>query len=268
MPVSRSPSRDAKPSPPAYSIWPWILIALGGVFAVIVVALPASIVGHFFPPSVHAEDFSGSVWHGSAGKITLNGRDAGALEWRLHPAALLRMTLAADLHWVKVGFVIDGATTINRRGYLVHDITGGGPIEDLQDFGVAAGWRGNADIKFSRLEGDFAKPAAAVGEITVLNLTSAQIAMSADLGSYALRLPAGAVSADGSVNAELSDSGGPVEIQAHIRFAPTQRTGMVSGTLRERADAPQALRTQLDSLSQLRGRDPQGWIPIDLEFTF
>jgi len=36
--------------------------------------------------------------------------------------------------------------------------------------------------------------------------------------------------------------------------------------LRERPDAPTALRNQLDNLSQLRGRDSQGRIPVDLEF--
>jgi hypothetical protein len=43
---------------------------------------------------------------------------------------------------------------------------------------------------------------------------------------------------------------------------------MLSGTLKERPDAPAALRSDLEGVVQLRGRDPQGRIPVDLEFTW
>jgi hypothetical protein len=285
MPVSRSPSRGAKSvpaaksvpgtkrapgakpaPPPARSYWPLVLIGLAAVLAVIVAALPASIITHVLPPSIHAEDFSGSLWHGSAGKISIDARDAGALEWRLHPAALLGMDVAADVHWVKVGFVLDAAVDFDRRGLTAHAVKGGGPIEDLRDFGVAPGWRGTAIIDFSELKTDLVKPLAAVGNLRVSNLTAEQIAQGADLGSYQLQLPQGAVGADGSVTAQLTDTGGPLDVKAVIRYAGPERTGLLSGTLRERADAPAALLEQLEGIVQLRGRDPQGRIPVDLEF--
>ncbi len=272
MPASRSPSRGAsslsRPLRPARSIWPWILIGLAAVLAVVVAALPASLIGHFLPPSVHAEDFSGSLWHGSAGAIRVNARDGGALEWRLHPAALLQLRLAADVRWVKVGFVINGEVSADREGFSARGVSGGGPIEDLRDFGVAAGWRGQAEVNFSLLKGDFARLSAVVGDLTVSNLASSQVANGADLGGYDLRFPEGAVSADGSINSDLTDTGGPVQIQAHIRFSPAERTGLLSGTLKERTGFPPALASQLDSLAQIRGRDRQGRIPVDLEFSF
>src|SRR5579859_3810978 len=131
MPASRSPSRNAKPAPRSRSYWPVVLIGLAAVLAVVISALPASIVTRFLPPEVHAEDFSGSIWHGSAGKIGVNARDAGALEWRLHPAALLARRVSADVHWVKVAFVADAAVDIDREGFSAHAVKGHGPIEDL-----------------------------------------------------------------------------------------------------------------------------------------
>src|SRR6202051_4515034 len=219
MPVSRSPSRDAKPAPRSRSHWPVVLIGLAAVLAVIIAALPASIITHFLPPSVHAEDCSGSLWHGSAGKISIDARDAGALEWRLHPAALLGMAAAADVHWVKVGFVVDAAVRIDRQGLTAHGVKGGGPIEDLRDFGVAPGWQGTAQIDFSELKSDLAKPVAAVGDLQVTNLTAEQIAQGADLGSYELRLPAGAVASDGSGTDQPTDTGGPLDLKAVIRYS-------------------------------------------------
>jgi hypothetical protein len=283
MPASRLPSRGAKspsrgaksPSggtkpagrnPPRRSYWPIVLIGLAAVLGVVIAALPASIVTHFLPPSVHAEDFSGSLWHGSAGRINVNARPAGAVEWRLHPASLLGLAVAADLHWVKVGFVIDAAVTLDRRGFTAQDVKGGGPIEDLQDLGVAPGWHGAAAIDFRSVKGDFTKPLAASGEIQVSNLASAQFADGADLGGYALRFPQDAVGADGNVSAQLSDTGGPVDLQAVIHYSAAERTATLSGSLRERPDAPAALRSQIDNLAQMHVRDKQGRIPVDFEF--
>jgi hypothetical protein len=267
MPASRSPSRAAKPIPRSRSVWPVILITLIAVLAVIVVELPASVVAHVLPPAVHAEDFSGTLWHGSAGKISVAGRDAGALEWRLHPAALAGLAVAADLHWVKVGFVVDGAIKLDRQSITARDVKGGGPIEDLRDLGVAAGWRGTANINFSDLKLDLGKPKSAVGEIRVSNLSAPQIADGADLGAYDLRLPEGAVDGNGNVAAQLNDNGGPLDIQAQVHYSANEHTGMLSGTVRERPGAPPALLSQLENLSQLRGRNPQGRIPVDLEFS-
>jgi len=241
-----------------------IVIGLAVAIVAVLATLPASLVTHLLPAPVQAEDFSGSLWHGSAGRIRVNAREAGALEWRLHPAALLGLTAAADLHWVKVGFVIDAAVTVDRHGYAARDIRGGGPIADLQELGVAAGWRGNADIHLGELRGDFSAPLFAAGDIKVANLTSAQLADGADLGSYELRLPQQSSGGDGNLTAQLSDTGGPLEVQTAINYSAKTRSALLSGFVQARPDAPPALLSQLQSLS--RGRDPHGQIPVDLEF--
>jgi hypothetical protein len=177
------------------------------------------------------------------------------------------MRVAAQLHWVKAGFVMDGDVSIDRRGFTARAIKGAGPIEDLRDLGVAAGWRGAADVSFDEIRGDFTRPLAAAGNIRVSGLAAAQVADGGDLGNYDLQFAPGAVAADGSVNAQLVDSGGPLDVQAQIRYALNSRTATLTGTLKERAEATPALRSQLESFSQLRGRDSQGRIPLDFEVT-
>jgi hypothetical protein len=76
------------------------------------------------------------------------------------------------------------------------------------------------------------------------------------------------VGADGSVTAQLLDTGGPLEMQAVISLSAKERSGILTGTLRERPEAPAALVSDLEGLVQLRGRDSQGRIPVDLEFTW
>jgi len=268
MPASRSARRTADPPPRSRSLLPLVLIGLLAVIAVVVVALPASIVTRVLPPMVRAEDFAGSLWHGSAGRISVAGRDAGALEWRLHPASLIELAADADIHWVKIGFVIDAAVRVDRHGFHAHDIAGGGPLEDLRDFGVAAGWNGAATLTLSDLAGDFERLTAAAGDVAVAHLYSAQFAGGADLGGYDLHLGSNAVDADGNVSAELKDTGGPLDVQSTLRVDAKQRTATLGGTLAERPGVPAALAQQIDGLSQLRGRDSRGRIPMDFEFSY
>ncbi len=274
MPMSRSLKPSTKPpavAPPARSryVLPFILIVVLAVLAVIVMALPASMVKRYLPPAVSAEDFSGTVWHGSAGTITANGTNVGALEWHLHPWALLHLTLPADLHWVKGGFVADGAAEVTRHDLTLHGVQGGGPIEELADLGIAAGWRGMVTFKFNELKATLtpAMLVSAIGDVSVSNLASQQVANGADLGGYALHMANGAITPDTDATAELHDTGGPLEVKATIHLSADGHTGMVSGTVKERPDAPPALRGQMENLEQMQVRDAQGRIPVELEFT-
>jgi hypothetical protein len=267
MPASRSPRRDIEPQRPARR-WPLILLGIVLLAGVTVFVLPASMIVHFLPAQVRAEDFSGSLLHGAAGRLKVNAREAGAIEWQVHPLSLLRLAIVADIHWVKVGFVIDGTVELGARSVAAHDIKGGGPIENLGDLGLAAGWQGNAQLTFAEASSDYRKLNSAAGKIDVANLSSADIAGGEGLGNYELQLAAGAIAPDGTITANLTDTGGPVEAQAQIQFSPAARTGMLSGTLKERPDAPLGLRNQLNNLAQLRPRDASGRFPVELEFTF
>ena len=277
MPTSPSLRRGAKNAPPpvapARSLWPRIaLIGVLGVLVVVIAVLPASLANKFLPPAVRAEDFSGTLWHGSAGRISVAGRDAGAIEWHLHPLALFKLRLEADLHWVKGSFVVDGAAALSRSAFQASDLRGGGPLADLSAFGVAPGWHGLAEIRIRNIAADLAGPSpslrAAVGEIDVADVSSPQLAGGSDIGSYALTFDDASLSANGEARAALVDKGGPLSLDASITLTPQSRTGMLSGTVKERAEAPPALRKELDNVAQLHARDAQGRIPIDLEFTF
>jgi hypothetical protein len=240
--------------------------------AVAAIALPASLIARFLPAAVRAEDFSGSVWHGSAGRITVNARDAGSAEWRLHPEALLHLRVDADLRWVRRGFVLDGALSLDRNGLDASEVRGGGPIEDLAGLGLPAGWRGGAKIQIQELRAAFSGAAAslqaAVGEILVQNLSSAQVAGGADLGGYSLKFAEPALSPDSELSALIADTGGPLSVEAQIKISPKQRSALFSGTVQARPEASEALRNQLEELANLHPRDERGRLPVDVELSF
>jgi hypothetical protein len=265
MPASRSRNREPSPPAPKRLIWPIALVAVLAIGVVVLIALPASLITRFLPAQIHAEDFSGSIWHGSSGRISFESRPVGALEWHLHPFSLLSMAVAADLRWVKGSTVIDGSVSFDSHGFTARDIRGGGPLEDLRDLGMSPGWSGNTQLDLAQITGTFSNIESAAGTIDFSAVASAGIAGGAELGSYRLTLSPKAVDAD-SVTATVQDMGGPLEAQVDIRYTPASRTGLLSGTIKERADAAPALRTELANLAQMRPRDRLGRIPVEFEF--
>src|SRR5258708_9124191 len=178
--------------------WPLFLLGWIVVSAALVFALPASLVARFVPAELHAEDFSANLLHGAAGKLLINGRDAGAVEGQVHPLSLLRLAVVADIHWVKVSFVLDGTAEIGPRGVAAHGIKGGGPIDNLQTLGFAAGWTGTANLTFTEIKASFRQLESAVGKIEVADISSVDIAAGSDLCSYALQRAPTPLSPDGN----------------------------------------------------------------------
>ncbi len=263
MPASASPSPSPRRSYAALAA-----IAVLAALATILFALPASLITHFLPRNVRTEDLSGSLWHGSAGRLLIDARDAGAIEWRLSPASLLTLTAAADLRWVKIGFVLEAAVRVGLGGLQARNVHGGGPLQDLADLGLPGGVQGTAEVAFARIDADATRLSALAGDLRVAGLALAQVGGGADLGSYLLHFGDAAVGAAGTVTGRLSDTGGPLQVQGTVELTPATHVGTLTGTLKERAALPDALRTQIDSLGQVRGRDAQGRIPVDLEFSF
>lgn len=248
-----------------------LVVFATAALAVVVVALPASLAGRLLPDTVHAEDFSGSVWHGSAGSVTIRGRPAGGIEWRLHPLALLQMHIEADVRWVMRGFVLDGTVSSSRGTLTVREVTGGGPIEDLADLGVPSGWHGQAQVQVREAGVQWADSTlqlrSAVGDLSVAHAAAMQLGDGADLGNYTLHFSNPAVAAGSEAGAVLKDQGGPLELEATIQVTLAEHRATLSGMVRARPGAPPAVQHLIDDLAQVHARDADGRLPLDAEFT-
>jgi hypothetical protein len=251
-----------------------LLMASLAVLVVAILSLPASLMRRFLPADLTAADFSGTIWHGSAGSLSWDQRPIGAIEWQLHPAALLGLSVSADFQWVKVGFVVAGRVQLGAHEVTLRNADGGGPIEDLHDLGVARTWNADSRFKLAVLQVAFpqgANGAAYVrsvsGDLDLENVTAAQVADGANLGGYALHLADPALAPGQDITAQLNDTGGPVSLHAVIRLSADGHTGMLTGTVKALAGATPALRKEIDTLAELHVRDAGGNIPIDVEFT-
>lgn len=245
-------------------------VAIGVVLllAVLISAVPASLASRMLPSSVHATDFSGSIWHGAAGKISVNGHDAGALEWHLHPAALLQLRAGLELNWALGNFSLAAHGEVGPHGFSADRISGGGALEDLVTLTGLSGWHGTISVSTLQLTTDFARLKTFSGDIGVLDLHAASIGDDASLGGYTLHFDTAAADADGVVTGLISDSGGPLQVHAALRLTPQTHVVTLTGTAIERESATPALRRSMESLAQMQPRDAQGRIPLQIEFAF
>ena len=273
MRTSRSRRRPPEPARPsgrgkhgAY----WLLIPLAVLVAtaVVIVALPATIVRRFAPPTLRLEDLSGTLWHGTAQQIVLDGRAIGAVEWRLHPQGLLRGHADLDLHWVDRSLRSVATVDLTGTRILAHGVRGTGRIEDLASLGIAPGWRGEARWDLETVAVTDGRLAALDGTIAVAQLASPAVAGGADLGAYRARIADAGGGAGAVLHATVVDAGGPLRLNARLSANLLARHGLVAGTLAARPDAAPAIAAAVEQLGAMRGRDAAGNVPITLDFDF
>jgi Type II secretion system (T2SS), protein N len=240
-----------------------LALAAAAAIAVLFIALPASLARPFLPTGLSVANASGTIWHGLFEGITYEGRDLGAIEWRLQAAALLQGHITGPIHWVKGSSVLDTTLDAQRSGIELNNLAASGAIADLGDL-AGPGWLGTFAVSLARVAIVNHGIESVQGVIRAEHLTSPRVG-GADIGGYELQLD-GVSHADGSVAGTVTDLGGAMEVHALLSLVPAQRMGTLTGTVKERAQVPPAVQTQLNNLAQLQGRDPQGRIPLSLEF--
>lgn len=267
MPASRLPRQGKRR--PLGAIIALGCVALLAVVVVVVVALPASLLGRALPPTVRASEFSGSLWHGAAGRIFINGHDSGALEWRLHPGELVRLKVGIDATWARGAFALVASGFAGTKVIEANSIRGGGTLEDVAALTGMSGWRGNVSVAINRLTANSAGLESMAGDVSVAGLHTVSIANDADLGGYTLHFDAPAADGAGTIDGQLSDTGsGPLQVQGIVALSPREHTGTLTGTVHERSAASPALRQSLEQLAQMRPRDAAGNVPLDVEFSW
>lgn len=192
------------------------------VIAVIVVATcPAQFAYRLIVDrlgAVKLGGISGSIWQGHAASVQIFGTEVGALEWQLQKVPVLQGTLVA--HLVLSGGDIGASGAIERAfdGTIeVRDLTFHAParvaapaldIPALQLLGDL-----DATIAYARLRQ--AWPEAASGTAHWRNAAVAGAAQ-AQLGDLEASF---ASAADGSVNGNVHDLGGPLQLDGTFRIA-------------------------------------------------
>jgi len=215
----------------------------------LVVRLPAALVAGLLPAPLHCEDASGTLWSGACGQLRSGTFSVSDLTWTLHPSALLRLSIAADVESADPAL----------RGHAAIDYSRGGLLSMTQLNASAALQRGAllglpvtgvvvlALPQASVLEGHVR---SLQGSITLQQLHIAN--PPTDLGDFELQFaPQGA--GDPMIG-QLRDVNSPLSVAGQLRLLPSGAYEL-SGTLA--AHDPQD--AHLNQVLQLLGpADAQG----------
>lgn len=231
------------------------LLGLAAFLLALIIVLPASWVGAALPSAVQCTAWSGSVWRGQCRDLALHDDQKvvmrlSTLQWRLKPASLLRLRLAAQFHSTWPQGRTSGQVAIAPGGAIqVRDMSGHSEL-DRRFFGaMPAGWHGQVQIQGFDLDWRDGIIGHLGGELVVSELVDAR---GTALGGYRLAFTE---SATPPFTGELTDTGGPLQVAAQLALTADQ-SWTLEGRMRARDAANASLNRTLDMLSFA---DASGW---------
>lgn len=204
-------------------------------------------------------DVSGTVWRGRAGSLVAHGRQLGALDWNVHPLALLRGRLDTDLSLKGAEFEgktfasLAGTTLRLRDTAFSMDAQRLQPAVDIP----ALQLRGKVEVMLVEAELISGFPRQLKGEAYWRD-AAVSGAAEALLGTLSARFQS---AADGAIIGSVQDDGGPLSVEGQFRAALTGYQADLVLTARD--GNPQVIRAlgyvgeqQPDgsSVLQIRGR--------------
>ena len=241
-----------------------ILLAAVIFLITVLVRLPATVITLFLPSAVQCRAPGGTIWRGACGELRSGPIALSGVHWILHPLALLRAQVSADVD-------SEDARAAGRAQLRLHS-NGDLEIEALNatlplQTGLSlfpAGWDGSLELAIEQAAVHAGHLTAVQGVIRARQLHRDQ--PPADFGSFELNFPraSGASTSEaGAMVGNLRDLDGPLSLQAVLQLS---RSGgyELAGTVAAR-DASSA---ELQQLLQLLGpADGQGRHVLSLSGT-
>lgn len=245
-------------------LWPLVALGIGAYLVFAIVTLPASVVlSRFAPPSVRAAGVSGTLWKGSAQVLQVGSSNLGGVQWDMHVLSLFTARLTADFKLTRIDGFAQGVATVAPGGRItLQDVSGSLPMSVLPPNVAPGGWAGTLNMRFARLVMENGWPVDAEGNIEVIDLTG-PASKPTNLGSFAIKFPAGEAPPPDTLVGALTDLGGPLQITGTAQLKQ-DRSYVIEGMIATRPDAPPDI---VNVLQFLGPPDAQGRRPFSLAGT-
>lgn len=223
-----------------------ILLGVCAFLLALVVVLPARWVGGLLPSGVQCANWRGSIWRGQCLTLTIAQQPQPAiidtLQWRVRPASLLRLTLAADVALTWAQGDAKGELELRRGGLLTLRDVSARALLDRELLGaLPRGWRGRLEASGVQLGMQDRSVRLLAGELLLQDFTDGS---GVALGSYRLTFPA---ATQPPFPGQLQDTGGPFEVQAKVSIA-ADRSWELDGTVAARSAEAHIFDRQLELL--------------------
>jgi general secretion pathway protein N len=226
--------------------------------------LPAGLVSALLPGTVHCESAAGTIWRGSCDELRSGDFVLADLHWTLHPAALLRARVRADLSSQDPRATGQARATLHADGELeLEGLDARLPLQDGLSL-FPAGWDGTLELAIEHATVHNGRLLALQGRATLRQLRSAN--PPTELGSFELDIPApsgAAADATQPIVGNLRDVDGPLSLQGQARLS-SDGSYEFSGTVAAHGGASADLQQALQLLGP---PDAQGRYPFSLAGT-
>jgi hypothetical protein len=227
-----------------------LVVAILAFLATVLVRAPARVLAALLPAGVSCEGAAGTLWQGSCGQLRSGRTTLSGIYWTLHPAALLRLSVSADLRSDDPRAAGSARVVLGRGDNLqISALSAQLPLQG----GLALlprGLTGTLQLALSSAHIQHGELTALTGSVRVLQMRSES--QSADLGSFELQFPPAAPG--GPIQGQLRDLGGPLSVSGQLRL--TRGGGYeLSGSVAARGDASPQL---VQALQLLGPADAQG----------
>jgi hypothetical protein len=229
------------------------LILAVAVFLVTLLArLPAGALLPLLPADVVCSAPEGTVWRGSCGELRLGQLPVAGLSWTLHPAALLRLRIAADVASQDPGANGHAQVELAPNGDLAITALSANVALPSGSGLVPAGTSGTLQLAIDSAQIQGGHLIAVQGKIALQQLHIENPA--ADLGSFELAF---APPNEAAIVAQLRDLDGPLSVTGVLQLLHTGSYDL-EGSIAARPGASAQLTQALQLLgpADARGRRP------------
>lgn len=243
--------------------WHYLLLGLVAWLLFMVWRLPAGVayamVAKEQPWPVELVGLHDTVWDGGALQLQYQGRFVASTSWQVSPWGLLLGRLDASIRLLGNDSELEARLEMPVTGgeVALSNIRGRLPLSLLQQYltMIPLPLKGEASLKLDQLALDAeGRVLAAQGRI-VWYRAGVQMAEVVPLGDLQMNLK----SVEGGIEGNISDSGGPLQLNATLRL-DTSGGYRLTGSVSPNEGAAESLRGMLPMLGQA---DNQGSYPLN-----
>ena len=225
-------------------------LIISGTVAVLIFILvlaPATLVLSALPGlSIGASGVSGSLWNGSAQRISIDGFSLNATRWTIKPLALLGGALELRLLTSWPGGEFEGDLSAGITGSL--QVKNASVFASLSELSATVGMpaSGQLSLNIESLVINNNWPTQIVGSLNLLGLTTVQPGNSTPiiLGDYAAVFTNKVVNDENPIIAAITDNGGPLELNGKITLTPPNQY-LLETKIKPQANAAENLKQAL-----------------------
>ena len=228
----------------------WIIAGLFTLLAGLIILFPARVAYKLFaPPGIALSGFEGTIWRGSARHMMAGGVYVGNFNWRIRPLRLFTGKLAFGIEGSPPSGFIESEFAIGFGGDIfLSDLRSSIPVETLQQVSKIQGLRGNASIRFERLQLSNGWPVSARGTLDVSALLIPLVAQT-PIGDFR----AEAFTQEDGVVVSIEDIDAVVDLAGSLNISSDRQYRFV-GLVAAKPETPEQIRQQLQFLGSPNAR--------------